>query len=295
MQRGGDTAFNLQPSTFNVQRSNAPTRHSPESHFRIARERRKELFDTFTKITSCGYLFRKLAAVASAVVVTEEDCGASGPRNPVRCEAHRGVCAACYGRALPTGQPVSLGTPIGMIALSALGEHAFRLPVESVHRLAGLLEARAPLQIQEREVAPAELLAEGDVEALHTHLLRSLQAVYEAEGFSVDARHFEVFIRQMLAHVRVTDPGDTSFAEGELVQRARLEEANGDVLADGGRPATWEPQVVGITKAALVGESFLSAAAFQQTTDVLAKAALAGASDPLQSLHARVIAGRIRL
>ncbi len=268
---------------------------SPEEHFNAARASRKVLADTVSKVTSSGYLSRKLATVAAGVLVTEANCNTEKTRNPVTCETAYGVCAKCYGTDLATGGPIQIGMPVGMIAVSAFGEHAYRLPIGSLHRLSALLEARreATLQVEGREYQLPELLAERGREVLHEYLLKALRNIYLEQEMRVDPKHFEIIIRQMLSQVKILDPGDTSFFAEDQVSRTRLLEENAAVTANGGQPATYESQILGITKIALASDSFLSAATFQQTTNILANAAFCGATDPLRGLHERVIAGRL--
>jgi DNA-directed RNA polymerase subunit beta' len=103
----------------------------------------------------------------------------------------------------------------------------------------------------------------------------------------------EVIVRQMLRRVKVGDPGDTAFIADEKVERYRFQEENEKVVAQGGRPAIGEPMLLGITKASLSTQSFISAASFQETTKVLTEAALSGKSDYLRGLKENVIMGRL--
>jgi DNA-directed RNA polymerase subunit beta' len=120
-----------------------------------------------------------------------------------------------------------------------------------------------------------------------------VQEVYRLQGVKINDKHMEVIVRQMLRRVKVGDPGDTAFIADEKVERYRFQEENEKVVAQGGRPAIGEPMLLGITKASLSTQSFISAASFQETTKVLTEAALSGKSDYLRGLKENVIMGRL--
>jgi len=120
-----------------------------------------------------------------------------------------------------------------------------------------------------------------------------VQQVYRLQGVKINDKHIEVIVRQMLRRVRITAAGDTDFLVGDEVDRATFEEENERVLAEKGKPATAEPKLLGITKASLSTESFISAASFQETTRVLTEAAIAGKIDHLRGLKENVIMGRL--
>ena len=124
------------------------------------------------------------------------------------------------------------------------------------------------------------------------YLLDEIQKVYRVEGVTLDDKHIEVIIRQMLSKVRVEEPGDTYFLEGEEIDRIRIQKVN-ESLPKGKKPATYKPQMLGITRVALSSDSFISAASFQETTKVLTNAALMGAEDNLEGLKENVILGRL--
>jgi DNA-directed RNA polymerase subunit beta' len=125
------------------------------------------------------------------------------------------------------------------------------------------------------------------------HLVDEVQQVYRSQGVSIHDKHIEIIIRQMLRRVTVIESGDAELLPGELVERSRFEEENRRVVADGGQPASGRPQLMGITKASLATESWLSAASFQETTRVLTEAAMHGRSDPLLGLKENVIIGKL--
>ena len=139
---------------------------------------------------------------------------------------------------------------------------------------------------------PHDILAVSGLKELAKYLVNEVQEVYRLQGVKINDKHIEVIVRQMLRRVRVTDPGDTSFLIGEQIEKFVFEEKNEVVLAQGKRPATAEPLLLGITKASLSTESWISAASFQETTKVLADAAVAGRIDYLRGLKENVIMGR---
>ena len=129
--------------------------------------------------------------------------------------------------------------------------------------------------------------------AVETYLLSEVQKVYRSQGVEIGDKHIEVMVRQMLRKVRVMDPGDTDLLMGTLMDIADFTDANADVVIAGGVPATARPVLMGITKASLETNSFLSAASFQETTRVLTDAAIRGKRDNLLGLKENVIIGKI--
>ncbi len=138
-----------------------------------------------------------------------------------------------------------------------------------------------------------EILVIRGLKASQEYLVNELQAVYESQGIPINDRHFEVIVRKMSDEVKIASAGDTNLLPGELVEKAKFEEENEKVLAAGGEPATARQVVLGITRRSLHTESWLSAASFEQTTDVLAEAALYGKKDRLLGLKENVIIGRL--
>lgn len=151
---------------------------------------------------------------------------------------------------------------------------------------AGMSLANAPQDI-------SEVLAIRGLREAQVYLVNQIQEVYESQGIAIDDRHFEVIVRKMSDEVRVITSGDTSLLPGELVDKASFEEENENVLAAGGEPATAQQVILGITRRSLFTESWLSAASFQQTTDVLTTASLLGKEDRLIGLKENVIIGRL--
>jgi DNA-directed RNA polymerase subunit beta' len=140
---------------------------------------------------------------------------------------------------------------------------------------------------------PHDILKIKGEKALASYLVDEVQEVYRLQGVKINDKHIEVIVRQMLRKVRITDAGDSDFLLGEHVERNRFREVNERLEADGRQPASAEPQLLGITKASLSTESFISAASFQETTKVLTEAAIWGKTDRLRGLKENVIMGRL--
>jgi DNA-directed RNA polymerase subunit beta' len=344
-------------------------------------------------------------------------------RSPLTCEARYGVCRACYGRNLATGDMVGSGEAVGIIAAQSIGEPGTQLTMRTFHtggvaglditaglpRVEELFEARIPkgkaeishidgvaeiirgdtgtkVKVTSRESydtsialpAGAELLAApGDLvevnqvlarvdgtdgvpdvtapvkgflvkgddglvvraedvvereytiphnakllvengqevragdaitdgpinpqeyldtrgkDAVQRYLVKEVQKVYRSQGVTINDKHIEIIVRQMLRKVRIDQPGDTDLLPTELIDRLDFEEANNRVLAEGGEPATAQTVLLGVTKASLNTSSFLAAASFQETTRVLTEAAINGAKDHLIGLKENVIIGKL--
>ncbi|MFQ5488840.1 MAG: DNA-directed RNA polymerase subunit beta', partial [Gammaproteobacteria bacterium] len=143
------------------------------------------------------------------------------------------------------------------------------------------------------EYSPHDILRLLGVEALANYIVKEVQDVYRLQGVRINDKHIEVIVRQMLRKVEVSDPGDTGFLKGDQVERSRILEENEKMLAEGKEPAQYENMLLGITKASLATESFISAASFQETTRVLTEAAVNGKVDKLRGLKENVIVGRL--
>jgi DNA-directed RNA polymerase subunit beta' len=147
--------------------------------------------------------------------------------------------------------------------------------------------------IADGEPNPHDILRLQGAESLANYLVREIQDVYRLQGVRINDKHIEVIIRQMLRKAEVTDAGETSLLRGEQLDRSRVLDANIKVEADGKSPAKYETMLLGITKASLATESFISAASFQETTRVLTEAAVRGLKDDLRGLKENVIVGRL--
>ncbi|MGH3746188.1 MAG: DNA-directed RNA polymerase subunit beta' [Micromonosporaceae bacterium] len=285
-------------------------------------------------------------------------------RSVLTCESKLGVCAACYGRSLPTGKLVDVGEAVGIIAAQSIGEPGTQLTMRTFHtggvagdditqglpRVQEIFEARIPkgkapiaetagrVRIEEGEksrkivvipddgsdeivydkiprrvrlrandgdpIGVGEKLVEGTIDphellrilgprSVQMHLVSEVQDVYRSQGVLIHDKHIEIIIRQMLKRVTVIDSGSTDFLPGSLVDRAHFEAENRRSVAEGGEPASGRPMLMGITKASLATESWLSAASFQETTRVLTDAAIQAKSDSLIGLKENVIIGKL--
>jgi DNA-directed RNA polymerase subunit beta' len=152
---------------------------------------------------------------------------------------------------------------------------------------------RAGDRLTEGPVNPHDILLIKGPRAVQEYLLNEVQEVYRLQGVRISDKHIGVIVRQMLQKVRVTDPGDTDLLEGETVDRSRFREANEEQIKKEATPATSEPVLLGITKASLTTQSFISAASFQETTRVLTDAAIRGAKDDLLGLKENIIIGHL--
>ncbi len=152
---------------------------------------------------------------------------------------------------------------------------------------------KAGERLTEGPINPQDILQVLGREAVQEYLVDEVQRVYRSQGVSINDKHIEVIVRQMLRKVRVDTPGDTELLPGEIVDRFHYEEVNARALAEGGEPATAQTVLLGVTKASLSTESFLAAASFQETTRVLTEAAVNGAVDRLLGLKENEIIGKL--
>ena len=154
-------------------------------------------------------------------------------------------------------------------------------------------EVKAGDPITEGSINPADLLAVKGVEGVYTYIISEVQKVYRNQGVDINDKHIEVIARQMLKKVRIEDPGDSEFYTASLVDLLEVEAKNEELIAEGKKPAVYRRVLLGITKASLATESFLSAASFQETTKVLTEAAIKGKVDNLMGLKENVIIGKL--
>jgi DNA-directed RNA polymerase subunit beta' len=283
-------------------------------------------------------------------------------RSVLKCKAPSGVCQACYGRAMATGQTAQIGDAVGIVAAQSIGEPGTQLTMRTFHtggvagadithglpRVVELFEARKPkglakiaeqdgvVSIEESEKAltvvitdeageehrhsfprrtrlyvsegekiqagkqlnegslyPHELLAIRGRTETEQYLVKEVQEVYKSQGVDINDKHIELIVRQMLKKVRVDQKGDTDYLPGQFVDRYEFAKANEEVTSNGGETAQFEDIILGITKASLNTDSFLSAASFQETTKVLTDASLEGKIDRLNGLKENVIIGKL--
>jgi DNA-directed RNA polymerase subunit beta' len=287
-------------------------------------------------------------------------------RSVLKCTADIGVCQACYGTFLATGEMSEIGDAVGIIAAQSIGEPGTQLTMRTFHtggvagadithglpRVVEIFEARNPkgaaelaeidglVSIEETErqikitivsdsgnedddksytvprrtrllvangnrveagdaltegsISPADLLRLKGYTAIELYLVDQVQKVYKSQGVEIHDKHIELIVRQMLKKVRVDNAGGTDLLPGQLVDKLVLDRENARVKKEKGKDqATSEPLILGITKASLATESFLSAASFQETTKVLTDAAIEGKVDRLLGLKENVIIGKL--
>ncbi len=298
-------------------------------------------------------------------------------RSLLTCESEHGVCIKCYGSNLATGDPVTVGEAVGIIAAQSIGEPGTQLTMRTFHtggiassqditqglpRVEELFEARKPktlailseidgrlsfreikknehIVITNDETAdeksylipygfrkrfntetdadgnpiyvtkgtaltegspnPHDILAINGVNAVHDYLIKEVQRTYRMQGVDINDKHIEVIVRQMMRKLKVDEPGSTNLLPGATVEKTEFARANNEArkaAEEKGEefiPATCSPVLLGITKASLATDSFLSAASFQETTRVLTDAAIKGKSDPLMGLKENVIIGKL--
>ena len=154
-------------------------------------------------------------------------------------------------------------------------------------------EVEAGDPITEGSLNPHDIMAIKGETAVQNYFIQEVQRVYRLQGVDINAKHIEVIVRQMMHKVKIENPGDTGLLTGSLINIYDLEKINDKVIAEGKEPAEYSVQLMGITKAALATESFLSAASFQETTRVLTDAAIKGKTDPLVGLKENVIIGKL--
>ena len=261
----------------------------------------------------------KLVDIGEAVgIVSAQSIGEPGTQLTMRT-FHTGGAASAEDitQGLPRVQELfEARTPKGE---APIVEAAGRLEVEDLERsrrliikrddgdedLVYLVPKRAKMLVEEgTHVAVGQQLIEGSIDpkkvlrisgrrAAQLHLVSEVQHVYRSQGVEIHDKHIEVIVRQMLRRVTVLDSGDTRLLPGELVDVSVFESANRAALTEGERPASGRPELMGITKASLATDSWLSAASFQETTKVLTEAALNAKSDPLDGLKENVILGKL--
>ncbi len=290
-------------------------------------------------------------------------------RSVLKCKSEFGICQACYGVFLATGEGCEIGDAVGIIAAQSIGEPGTQLTMRTFHtggvagadithglpRVVEIFEARNPkgaaklsevagkvefeqtdrgakITIQATEldadgelpeptayqlprrtrvlvksgdvvepgdplhegsISPAELLRLKGYTAIELYLVAEVQKVYKSQGVDIHDKHIELIIRQMLKKVRVENAGETELLPGQLVDKLVLDRENARVKKEKKEQATSEPLILGITKASLATESFLSAASFQETTKVLTDASIEGKVDRLLGLKENVIIGKL--
>ncbi|UGQ14629.1 DNA-directed RNA polymerase subunit beta' [Yinghuangia sp. ASG 101] len=260
----------------------------------------------------------KLVDIGEAVgIIAAQSIGEPGTQLTMRTFHTGGVAGDDITQGLPrVVELFEARTPKGVAPIS---EAAGRVRIEDTDKtrkvvvvpddgseeLAYAVSKRVKLTVEEGDpVSVGERLTQGAVNphdvlrilgqrAVQVHLVAEVQKVYNSQGVSIHDKHIEIIIRQMLRRVTIIESGDAELLPGELVERGRFESENRRVVSEGGTPASGRPQLMGITKASLATESWLSAASFQETTRVLTDAAIHAKSDPLLGLKENVIIGKL--
>jgi len=260
----------------------------------------------------------KLVDVGEAVgIIAAQSIGEPGTQLTMRTFHTGGVAGEDITHGLPRViELFEARTPKGMAPISEAagrlriedGERTRKLivvPDDGSEEIAYTVSRRARLLVNDGEtVGVGQQLVPGAVDPkqvlrilgprrVQQYLVEQVQEVYRSQGVSIHDKHIEVIVRQMLKRVTIIESGDSDMLPGELVERTRFEDANRQIVAEGGTPASARPELMGITKASLATESWLSAASFQETTRVLTDAAIHAKSDPLLGLKENVIIGKL--
>ena len=180
-----------------------------------------------------------------------------------------------------------------LVAMEGGEDQVYQVPVGKHLRVHEGDLVRAGDRLSEGPVNPHDILRVKGPRAVQEYLLNEIQEVYRLQGVRINDKHIGVIVRQMLQKVRITDPGDTEYLEGEHADRMEFRETTRRVIGEGGKPPRAEPVLLGITKSSLTTESFISAASFQETTRVLTDAAVRGAMDQLRGLKENIIIGHL--
>ncbi len=192
-----------------------------------------------------------------------------------------------FGKITRGMKTVSVTSPDGQDVREYLIPHGKHLLVQKGDHI------QAGDKLTDGDVNPHDILRIKGIKEVQEYLLNEIQEVYRIQGVSINDKHIEVIVRQMLQKVRIDDPGDTRFLEGDQTDRILVLEENERVVAEGGQPARFKPQLLGITKASLSTRSFISAASFQETTRILTEAAIQGSVDQLRGLKENVTIGHL--
>jgi DNA-directed RNA polymerase subunit beta' len=234
----------------------------------------------------------QLVAVGEAVgIIAAQSIGEPGTQLTMRTFHTGGVAGDDITHGLPRiVELFEARTPKGV---APIAEVAY--PITRRQKL--LVEEGSRVEVGQKMVVgaidPKQVLRILGPRATQVHLVNEIQSVYRSQGVGIHDKHIEVIVRQMLKRITVLEAGDTEMLPGELVERGRFEAENRRVVTTGGKAASGRPELMGITKASLATESWLSAASFQETTRVLTDAALSEKSDPLLGLKENVIIGKL--
>jgi DNA-directed RNA polymerase subunit beta' len=190
------------------------------------------------------------------------------------------------------GEDEGKGIPVTVVDDQG-DEHQIVLPTGSRPIVVDGAEIKAGEPVTDGPFDPKELMEIKGIRETQTYLVEEVQKVYRDQGVSIHDKHIELIVRQMTRRIRVQEPGETSFLPGELADAKKFRDRNRSVFEAGNKPAEGRPELMGITKASLATESWLSAASFQETTRVLTEAAIDGRGDGLVGLKENIIIGKL--
>ncbi|MBQ8043733.1 MAG: DNA-directed RNA polymerase subunit beta' [Clostridia bacterium] len=284
-------------------------------------------------------------------------------RSALTCDMGRGVCCKCYGKNLATGEPITVGEAVGIIAAQSIGEPGTQLTMRTIHtggvaggaditqglpRVEELFEARKPkgvaivteiagtvkvtalddinknvtvtsedgtsetyelysarpvvkdgdvieagARLTEGSLDPHDIIRINGEVAVQNYIIQEIQKAYRTQGVHINDKHIEIVAKQMLRKIKVNDAGETNLVAGSVIDINEFKAANKEAAEQGKKLATGKRELLGITKVALLTDSFLSAASFQETARVLTDAAIKGKTDKLLGLKENVIIGRL--
>ncbi len=227
--------------------------------------------------------------------VAGKDIAGGLPRVVELFEARTPKGAARLARAtgvLRLGEDEGKGIPVSVVDDQG-EEHEVVLPLGARPIVEDGQEVKAGDPITDGPFDPKELMEIKGIRETQVYLVDEVQKVYRDQGVSISDKHIELIVRQMTRRVGVQEPGDTEFLPGERVDAKRFRDTNRQMVEESKRPAEGRPEIMGITKASLATESWLSAASFQETTRVLTEAAIDGKSDSLIGLKENIIIGKL--
>ncbi|MGH2407715.1 MAG: DNA-directed RNA polymerase subunit beta' [Candidatus Limnocylindrales bacterium] len=248
-----------------------------ESGARKVKVTSRETYDTPLQLVKGQELLLASGDNVEVDAVVARGDGAGGPtelRSPTR------------GIVVKSGSAISVRS-------EDVVEREYPIPHNAKLRVENNQEVRAGDAITDGPINPQEYLETRGKDAVQRYLVKEVQKVYRSQGVTINDKHIEIIVRQMLRKVRIDQPGDSEQLPFELIDRFDFEEINNQVMAEGGEPATAETVLLGVTKASLNTSSFLAAASFQETTRVLTEAAINGAKDRLLGLKENVIIGKL--
>jgi DNA-directed RNA polymerase subunit beta' len=223
---------------------------------------------------------------------------ASPPVDKAKAKADKeakAVAAPDENQALisPVAGKVSIASGKMTITYEEKDERVYHVSSATRLRVQNGAKVAAGQQLTEGQLNPQDILNISGKEAVQRYLVDEVLKVYRSQGVTINDKHIETIVRQMLSKVRTDSSGDTELIPGELTNRFQYEDINAKVLAEGGEPATAHPVLLGITRAALSTSSWLAAASFQETTKILTEASIKRATDRLIGLKENVIIGRL--